>query len=339
MINLPISVSNGSDAPLTHYHDIGKNHFPLFTIGGIGSYIVAGSYIRTSIEQDFNRPNYQVHNIHIGRNVSIATGTSLCVGSNHDYLSLDLGIMPSGHGATIMGGVTIHNGAVVAAGSHIVKDVPPFAIVGGNPAKVLKYRFSKNIIKKLQTIKWWNWSKEKINLNRALISSHRVEEFCEKFYPEAFRESRKALSLSPVGKLIGKKDYSLDTKSMKFSSQVESFIGKNIYLYFLDTHADFSLYKKVITSFCALARGGVLVLVADGETSEELEQLNSLVEQNLKNEKLQVFLVENLEDERALMSCVDFYIPNRDPRTIYRSELADDYNVQILSAVDHNIFG
>ena len=83
----------------------------------------------------------------------------------------------------------------------------------------------------------------------------------------------------------------------------------------------------------------MLVLVADGETSEELEQLNSLVEQNLKNEKLQVFLVENLEDERALMSCVDFYIPNRDPRTIYRSELADDYNVQILSAVDHNIFG
>jgi len=62
-------------------------------------------------------------------------------------------------------------------------------------------------------------------------------------------------------------------------------------------------------------------------------------EQNFDDKNLQVFLVENLEDERTLMSCVDFYIANRDVRTIYRSELADDYDVQILSAVDHNIFG
>jgi len=71
-----------------------------------------------------------------------------------------------------------------------------------------------------------------------------------------------------------------------------------------------------------------------------LAELNSLVEeQNFDDKNLQVFLVENLEDERTLMSCVDFYIANRDVRTIYRSELADDYDVQILSAVDHNIFG
>lgn len=51
-------------------------------------------------------------------------------------------------------GVTIGNGAVIAAKSVVTKSVPPYAIVGGNPAKIIKYRFSKKIVQKLQNIKW-----------------------------------------------------------------------------------------------------------------------------------------------------------------------------------------
>jgi acetyltransferase-like isoleucine patch superfamily enzyme len=54
-----------------------------------------------------------------------------------------------------MSGIKIGNGAIVAAGSTVTKDVPPYAIVAGNPAKVVKYRFTEEQIEKLLSIAWW----------------------------------------------------------------------------------------------------------------------------------------------------------------------------------------
>lgn len=65
-----------------------------------------------------------------------------------------------GSGVKIMEGVTIHDGAVVAAGAIVTKDVPPYAIVGGVPAKIIKYRFDEEIIKKLLELKWWEKDQE-----------------------------------------------------------------------------------------------------------------------------------------------------------------------------------
>lgn len=56
----------------------------------------------------------------------------------------------------VKSGVTIADGAIVAAGSVVVKDIPPYAIVGGTPAKVIKYRFSSHIIQRLLKVKWWD---------------------------------------------------------------------------------------------------------------------------------------------------------------------------------------
>lgn len=64
--------------------------------------------------------------------------------------------------AVILGGVKIGDGAVVAAGAVVTKDVPPYAIVGGVPAKVIKYRFNDEEIKKLQEVKWWDFAPEKL---------------------------------------------------------------------------------------------------------------------------------------------------------------------------------
>ena len=64
--------------------------------------------------------------------------------------------------AVIMGGVHIGNGAIVAAGAVVTRDVPPYAVVGGNPAKVLKYRFPREICQQLDWIKWWYWPEERI---------------------------------------------------------------------------------------------------------------------------------------------------------------------------------
>jgi len=60
-----------------------------------------------------------------------------------------------GHGALILSGVTIGNGAVIGAGSVVSKDVPPFTIVGRNPAKVIRARFDSETIKAIEIEKWW----------------------------------------------------------------------------------------------------------------------------------------------------------------------------------------
>lgn len=65
-----------------------------------------------------------------------------------------------GSGVKIMEGVTIGDGAVVAAGAIVTKDVPPYAIIGGVPAKVIKYRFDKIIIERLLKLRWWEKDRE-----------------------------------------------------------------------------------------------------------------------------------------------------------------------------------
>ena len=70
-----------------------------------------------------------------------------------------------GFRSTILSGVTIGQGAVVAAGSVVTKDVPPYAIVGGVPAKVLKYRFKEDIIKELEKVDYESLSKSEIEDN------------------------------------------------------------------------------------------------------------------------------------------------------------------------------
>jgi virginiamycin A acetyltransferase len=70
----------------------------------------------------------------------------------------------------IFGGVTIGDGSIIGARSVVTKDVPPFAIVAGNPAKIIRYRFEKNIIDQLMKIEWWNWPKEKVEQNIDLLA-------------------------------------------------------------------------------------------------------------------------------------------------------------------------
>lgn len=80
-----------------------------------------------------------------------------------------------GYGAIIMSGVTIGSGAIIAAGSVVTKDVPPYSIVGGNPAKVLRQRFSDSVIVDLLAIKWWDWSVDKIEANLKAIEGADID--------------------------------------------------------------------------------------------------------------------------------------------------------------------
>lgn len=74
-------------------------------------------------------------------------------------------------------GVTVGDGAVLATECFVTKDVPPYAVVGGNPAKIIKYRFTEEQIKELLEIRWWNWSDEDIRKAVPLMVSDNVDEF------------------------------------------------------------------------------------------------------------------------------------------------------------------
>ena len=67
-----------------------------------------------------------------------------------------------GENVTLYGEINISDGAIIGGSSVVAKDVPPYAIVAGNPAKILRYRFNPDQIKRLLKLKWWDWPKEKI---------------------------------------------------------------------------------------------------------------------------------------------------------------------------------
>ncbi|WP_346856638.1 CatB-related O-acetyltransferase [uncultured Draconibacterium sp.] len=79
-----------------------------------------------------------------------------------------------GYNVTVMPGVTIGNGAIVAAHSTVVKNVEPYSIVGGNPAKLIRKRFSKEQIEILCQLKWWNWDIEKITRSVKILTGNDI---------------------------------------------------------------------------------------------------------------------------------------------------------------------
>lgn len=79
-----------------------------------------------------------------------------------------------GTNAIILSGVTIGHGAIIAAGAVVTKDVPSYAIVGGNPAKIIKFRFNEAKIKELIEIKWWDWDEDKIRQQVSFLNGNSI---------------------------------------------------------------------------------------------------------------------------------------------------------------------
>lgn len=81
-----------------------------------------------------------------------------------------------GFEAVILSGVTIGDGAIIGTRAVVTKDVPPYTIVGGIPAKQIRKRFSDDVISELLKLQWWNWSENRVKQNIDSIQSGRIED-------------------------------------------------------------------------------------------------------------------------------------------------------------------
>lgn len=116
--------------------------------------------------QEFNHNYSNLTTYHIHQNVFKESRLKDVSSNGPIHIGNDVWI---GAHCVILSGVTIGDGAVIAANSVVTKDIPPFAIVGGTPAKVLKYRFSEERMAEISEMKWWDWPIEKIKENKALF--------------------------------------------------------------------------------------------------------------------------------------------------------------------------
>ncbi len=167
-------------------------------------------------EEDNHRESHEIDRLIIGKFCSIATGVKFMMGGTHghnhewisayplDFLDDDFDgykfVAPKGHklkGDTIIGndvwigaeamimpGVQIGNGVVIGARSLVTKNINPYEIWGGNPAHLIKKRFSNDEIQKLLKISWWNWNLEIIKKNLTFIRSSNVNALWEKYLEE-----------------------------------------------------------------------------------------------------------------------------------------------------------
>lgn len=289
-----------------------------------------------------------VHNLQVGRYCSFAEDVFFLIGRGKDYKRVSTSaakvfhqsgavekyqhrekgsIMIEndvwvGRRASFMSGVTVHNGAIVAAMSHVVKDVPPYAIVGGNPAKVIGYRFSDEIIHKLLTIQWWNWTEEKIRKYAHYFND--IELFCELFYEQAKLEVEEVINHAEK-------------------------TNKDRYLFLVDYKDNYSVTPDIVDAFIQKFRQSddkeLILYWINSESKEDIVNLDNCraISQTVEKKsdiRCKISLMQgNIEEIKYIMPDIKHLILNRRSEMIQVMNYAEVYgkDIEIISGVDSSI--
>lgn len=318
-----------------------EGQFPILQIGK-GSYM-NGAKIETSLNFHVNDGCY---NLQIGRYCAMAEDILFMMDLMHDYKYMFMGAIEEfrdapraadvtrssrvrrkgqiliendvwiGHGVTIMGGVTIHNGGVVGAGAVVTKDVPPYAIVAGNPARIIKYRFEPEEIQALLEIQWWHWPSD-ILKDRYEQMRLPIQDFIGCFEQEATQKKKAVLTpLNPIHKNV----------------------SGSVYTCIADMESAFPVCRKIIREFCETYQemGGQLVIYIENAENKEINAAR-VIEALLPYEEINcsVQIIDGtdvpLED---VIRYSDFYITNRCAVNLLAVEWAYLFHKKVLSGVD-----
>lgn len=318
----------------------GEN-FPLLSIDK-ESYIV-GLTLESGINFDLQKG---VHNIQVGKRSMIAHEVVFVVNINHNYHGVSMrmedllsGVCPTqrlrekgqiivgndcwiGRGATVMGGTRIHNGAVVAANAVVTKDVPPYAIVGGNPAKIIGYRCCADTIEKLQKISWWEWPDSRISSRKEDFALG-LEAFAGKYIDEAEKEinSVKKIDMSDVNPNF----YNRGRRYLVVPDIMERY---PTFPRILDEYT--KKFENADTELC--------VYIPETPDKEVIVERILPFFSAYEDKNCNVTLYAAQEDEKQIFKSVTHYITNRMGRNIRRMDLADIFGVKCISGVDFPIF-
>lgn len=319
---------NQNSATESHKVFVGdENKFHAMTLG-------AGSYGEDFIE--FSADDNLIH-VLIGRYTSIGEGTIFTASDQSNVSNVsnyalkkffgqtaninrqviignDVSI---GRGCKIFGGVVIGNGAIVQNDSVVREDVPPYAIVAGNPAKVIKRRFTADIIDKLQKIKWWYWDENILKVRLPLMEN--VTKFAEDFDVP-----------------------NLTTSANEQLSKIKN-LGFKIYLTVADFESDNPVWEKVINQYIrnyAKIERTCLIIGCFGD--EEIKQVSSRIE-TLKSEMnlppVNVLpLGLNMRFHLEILPIADVFITTREDISSLCVDYATNYNQVIVSGLDDKIF-
>ena len=299
---------------------------------GPGSYIVRGF---------FEARSWKEH-VLIGRYCSLAHRLVFDIGLNHDYHPVttypfeDLPDAPQechydsvnhrqiiigndvwiGCDVTILGGVRIGNGAVIGARTVVAKDVPPFAIVVGNPARVIKYRFDEKMIRALQEIKWWNWPEEKIkaNLPKMKDPARFIAEFSMPYAED------------PVD----------ETVDMMRTLRAE---GYKLYYFVPDFDAEEAVWQHVIDSYletCCAADKTVLLLHRINLTRHAEQWVQIMQKIEARGDEAPMILWHEAQEEFSIpvLRYADMFITTREDVSSRCVDYAADSGVMIRYGMD-----
>lgn len=310
--------------------------FPALTIDA-DSYIV-GAQVQNAMQFHVEAGR---HCLSIGKVCSLADSITFMLDMSHDYLSVIQGepsFLPEGggglsqkkkirekgtiilqndvwlgHGVTVMPGVILRNGSAAATNAVVTKDVPPYAIVGGNPARILRYRFDEKTIAGLQKIAWWDWPKDKQTARKNDFALP-AEAFVEKYLAEA----EKRLANVPPAKSCAE-----------------------TVLFIPDVDEPFPLYPKVLAQYLGKDRPDweLLIYLPRNKSSQKNLQMIENILRNYEKCDTSVTLQTGTDlDERMLFQYADYYVTTRGLQTVHRTCLADLYGTKILFGTDDPIF-
>ena len=296
-----------------------------FAIGCIG----VRSYVN-GIIINMNEGN-EVINLQIGNYCSLGRNIGLYFNRNHDYKAVSTSAwLPIrddfrrkgqilvgndvwiGDNATLLASIKIGDGAVIGSGAVVTKDVPPYAVVTGNPGTVHRHRFSRQQIQKLMSIKWWNWPLKEVDQARGLFKEN-IDSFIDRFFKE------------PVPAPVPEFD-----------------CRKTAVLLYPDFDDPYPVWPQVLNEYLAAFDDSdgislLLRVVQDADFSKKASLIRSSLP---KSDTLPDIIVVNdpLENEAGLIERCTHFVATRNTDTVRLVGYCDDAGVKVLSGVDRSSF-